>query len=159
LPEKIKAMLYNVISQTLTYRGLLNLHILIRSCTERAINTHLSLSKTIRKRINLVNEGLRTLEKTKRITKRSLFTIFHDARDAARDVLIVGNRLPYLREYERFEELFKRGLLSSEDVMKISGLAPGIHFGEILLAFRRAEFEGRVKSRRDALVFVRSYHH
>jgi tRNA nucleotidyltransferase/poly(A) polymerase len=159
LPEKIKVSLDRIISQNLTHLGLLNLHTLIRSCTDRAINTHLSLSKTIRKRIKLVNDGLLTLEKRKRITKRALFTIFHNAREAAKDVLIVGNRLPYLSEYDRFEELFRRGFLSSEEIMKISGLAPGIHFGEILLALRRAEFEGRVKSRRDALTFVRAYQH
>ncbi len=79
------------------------------------------------------------------------------SKDAVLDVIIIAGRLDLLKEYKKFRKIMKDGFLESEDVMEIAGIEPGPVVGKIILALRRAEFQGVVKSEKEAVDFVRSY--
>jgi len=74
--------------------------------------------------------------------------------NAAVDVLIMSGRMDLIGEYRRFQRIWKRGVLNSQEIMKIAGIEGGPRLGRIIVELRRAEFEGGVKSKRAAVTFV-----
>lgn len=156
LPLKIKVMLHNIFSQNLSYGGLLFLHILLRDCPEEYMFSHLKASTRIMKRLRAISEGAKKLKGARIITSDILFRIFSTSGAASADILIVCNQLQYLRELMRYQRILKKGLLRAEEIMKIAGVEQGPQLGEIILALRKKHFEGRLKSRREAVLLIES---
>lgn len=157
LPTKIKVTLHDSFAQNLKYQGLLCLHILMRGCCKTPIKASLTLSRKILDRIQRVNHGFSELQKMKKISKKKLFSLFHYLGDAAQDLLIVSMRLRYLKDFDKFQKIWVRGLLSSNEVMNISGITRGSDLGKMIMELRRAQFEARINSRKEALRFLQRY--
>lgn len=156
LPSNIKVLLHDIFSQNLSYKGLLCLEILLQDSSGRANLPYLKISNKIINRVASAMEGIRGLNKVKHINNRRLFEIFMKAGKASVDSLIINNTLTFLKDFRRFRRIWENGLLGSDEVMRISGIGPGPELGKILLALKKAQFEGRLKSKYKATKFVKS---
>jgi len=91
----------------------------------------------------------------KKFNYDKIFRIFKNSGEASIDILIVTNRLPLLKEFRRFQKIWRNGLLSAEEVMNIAGVSPGAELGRILVSLKKAKFEGILRSRKDAVSFIK----
>jgi putative nucleotidyltransferase with HDIG domain len=113
------------------------------------------------------------------VTKRAMYRFFRDTGDAAVDVLILsladhlaarGSTLPaddwrqhleftqtMLEHYFRTPQVVASPpqLVTGRDVMSVLGVPPGPQVGQLLEAVREAQAEGQVRTREEALEFLR----
>jgi hypothetical protein len=71
-------------------------------------------------------------------------------------VLILKGRFDLVKEYERFKKIWKKGLLSSLDISRITKIK-GQRLGEVIIQLKRAQFERKIKNKYDAkklLLFI-----
>ncbi len=155
LPRNFKVSLNKIISQNLTYRGLLYLESLLSNSGCKF--DKLRLSNVIRKRINLFQKGLEEMKRHKRGLKKILFDLFTKADYASPDLLIIKGKIEFLKDYERFKKILRSNLISAEEIIEIVGIKKGPRLGEIISRLKRAQFEGRVKSKRQAIRFLKLY--
>jgi len=155
LPSNIKVLLHDIYSQKLAYKGLLCLEILIQDTSGFAKNTYLKMSNKIINRITLAIEGVRGMNRAKKITRSKLFGIFMKSGKASVDSLIISNNLTILKDFKRFQQISEKGLLNADDVMCISGIKPGPELGRVLLALKKAQFEGKLKTKYQAMKFIK----
>ena len=115
------------------------------------------------------------------VTRRAIYRFFRDTGDAGVDVMILaladqlatrGDTLTreHWRDYlglahRMLDNYFRRPeevvappqLVSGRDVMSLLGLAPGPQVGELLEAVREAQAEGLVRTKEEALEFLRQH--
>ena len=156
IPPYIKVLLHDIFSQNLSYKGLLCLEILLQDSSNCAKFPHLKMSNKIIDRVVSAIEGIRGMKMVQRINHGRLFEIFMKAGQASMDTLIISNHLTILKDFMRFQQIAEKGLLSAEEVMRISGIVPGPELGKILLTLKKAQFEGRLKSKYQATKFLKS---
>ncbi len=116
------------------------------------------------------------------VSKRAMYRFFRDTGDAAVDVLVFaladhlaahGTTLPagdwpdelalvrtLLEHYFRAPQEVARPprLVTGRDVMSLLGIPAGPEVGRLLEAVREAQAEGQVRTREEALEFVRGWH-
>jgi putative nucleotidyltransferase with HDIG domain len=116
------------------------------------------------------------------VTRRAMYRFFRATGDAAVDVLILSladhlaARGPTLladhwRQHLEFTQMMLEHyfrtpqevasppqLVTGRDVMSVLGLAPGPQVGQLLEAVREAQAEGQVRTRDEALAFLRTQH-
>lgn len=155
LPSKIQVLLKEIFSQTLTYKGLLCLELLLQTYDDSVAVTKvpkIKMSNAIRKRIDLAHKGIKEF----RGGGSNLFDVFLVSKEAAMDVLIIKDKLGLFRDYERFKKIWKKGLLSSEEIISITEVKTGPKLGRIIVKLKKAQFEGRVRSKRSAIEFTKT---
>jgi tRNA nucleotidyltransferase/poly(A) polymerase len=152
LPGIIKVTLNKTFSQNLIYKGLLCLETML-SCNSSPDKTAtlLAMSNAVKKRILMARKGIGTLRGTRNIDGERLFDMFLATKDTAVDVLIVSNRMDLLTDYRRFLRIIRNGFLSPEEIIDISGLKPDARLGEMILMIKKAQFEGKIASKKQAL--------
>jgi len=115
------------------------------------------------------------------VTRRAIYRFFRDTGDAGVDVLILaladqlatrGDTLTrdHWRDYLELAHLmldnyFRKPrevvapppLVSGNDVISVLGVAPGPQVGELLEAVREAQAEGKLRTKEEALKFLRHY--
>jgi tRNA nucleotidyltransferase/poly(A) polymerase len=115
------------------------------------------------------------------ITRKAIYRFFRDTGDAGVDVMILaladqlatrGDTLTreHWRDYlglahRMLDNYFRRPLevvappqlVSGKDVMSLLSLAPGPQVGELLEEVREAQAEGKVRTREEALEFLRQH--
>jgi tRNA nucleotidyltransferase/poly(A) polymerase len=155
LPSNIKVLLNRVFSQNLTYKGLLSLEILLNNDNEHTEDNKIMMSSSIRKRILKSHDGTALLMKQKRLLREAPFNIYMTSQESALDVLITKNRLDLISDLRRFQEIWKNGILSSEEIIRVSGIEKGPELGEIILETKKAQFEKRVRSKKQAIEFIK----
>jgi len=153
LPGGIKVLLDRIFSQNLTYKGLLCLELLLQGRVRRARKVR--MSSNLVKRVRLSSGGMGEMRKRRSPSRGDLFDIFVLLKDVALDVLIISGRTQLFGEYQKFGKIMKGGFLKSKDIMRIMEVGPGPLIGKSNLALRRAEFEGIVKSKAEAVEFIR----
>lgn len=141
----------NVYSQGLSYKGLLRLELLL---IESGGNL-LRLSSRIMKRHLSIGKACRMIQEDNLETEERLYLFFKVAGDAAFDFLVTNNLLKYLPDLERFENIQKISLLSTEEIMNILGICEGVILGKAKEFIRRAEFYRQIKGRSDAVEMLR----
>jgi tRNA nucleotidyltransferase/poly(A) polymerase len=151
----IKVQLQEIFSQNLTRKGMLSLYILLRDCFD-VIRNHLTPSNKIIQRLHVLSEGMNAMGRIRKVPIHRLFWIFRNAQDASVDILILKNKLDLLDELERFRAIWRRGLLSSEQIMKISGIKSGADLGKMIIAFKKAQFERRLTTKKEAILFIKN---
>ncbi|MFZ3138036.1 MAG: hypothetical protein WA126_11680 [Thermodesulfovibrionales bacterium] len=156
LPSNIKVLLNRVFSQNLTYKGLLSLEMLFnKKDNAHTEDNKIMMSSSIKKRISMSHDGSALLMKQKKLLRDSLFNIFVTSQESALDVLITKNRLDLIRDLKRFQVIWKSGILSSEEIIRVSGIEKGPELGEIILETKKAQFEKRVRSKKQAIEFIK----
>jgi tRNA nucleotidyltransferase/poly(A) polymerase len=148
LSLKVKVQLEQIFSQNLTYKGLLRLVLLFRQNGSMPLGTGLRMSNKIIKRIMITHRGLSEFKKDE------LFNIFLESKEAAIDILILKGRIDLLREYRRFNNIWKKGYLSSSEIERIANIRGGPRLGKAIIELRRAQFEKKIKDKRDAKKFL-----
>jgi tRNA nucleotidyltransferase/poly(A) polymerase len=152
LPKKVKVQLQKLFSQNLTYKGLFRLEVLLLQDKPfiSDLFPKIRMGNNIIKRITLTHKGM------KKFNKDNLFDIFYESRDSSLDVLILKGRFDLVKEYERFKKIWKKGLLSSLDISRITKIK-GQRLGEVIIQLKRAQFERKIKNKYDAkklLLFI-----
>jgi len=161
LPSKIQALLKRIFSQNLTYKGLFCLELLIIPPHPPLVKggrgdfqVKIKMSSAINKRLELSHKGIKELKRKGVDLKNRLFDIFLISKEAAPDILIIKGRLDLIKDYQRFKRIWNKGFLSSEDIISITDVKPGPKLGKIIIELKRAQFEGRIKSKRAAIKFI-----
>jgi tRNA nucleotidyltransferase/poly(A) polymerase len=155
LSYKFKVLLNKIFTQNLTYKGLLCLEILLRNKDLMLRETgNIRLSNRINRRIELAYKGIKEFKKGSTLMNK-LFGIFMNSKEASVDLLIIKNRLDLFGKYDRFKKIWEDGYLSSEEIVRISNLATGPRWGEVIREVKKAQFEGKIKSKVQAANFVR----
>ena len=120
------------------------------------LKPNITISNSIKKRLELSQKGIKELRKTKGKLKDKLFAIFHSSKEATIDILIISERLDLLKDYSRFKKIWKCGYLSSNEIIEITNITNSPRLGEIILEFKKAQFEGRVRSKVQAVKFIKN---
>jgi tRNA nucleotidyltransferase/poly(A) polymerase len=152
---KIQVLLKKIFSQNLIYKGLLCLELLIyqnTSLTQQSI-PNIRMSTKIINRIDMAHKGIKEFKEK---GPDKLFDIFLVSKEAAMDVLIIRGKFDLLKDYERFRRIWKRGILSSEEIIRVTEVKAGPRIGIMITEIKRAQFEGRIKTKRDAIKFISS---
>ena len=114
------------------------------------------MSNIIQKRILLSQKGVNALKGNRNIDKERLFDMFTVAKEATIDALIVSNRIDLLPDYRRFQRIGRNALVSSEEIVEISGIEPGAQLGKIILTIKKAHFTGKIASIKQALSMIKA---
>ncbi|MDP1758873.1 MAG: hypothetical protein Q8K77_03665, partial [Thermodesulfovibrionales bacterium] len=84
-----------------------------------------------------------------------LFDTFFQAKDAAFDLLILSGNIKLLSQLERFKKIWKRSLLTSEEIMDLTGLKGGVKLGKLIYGLKKMQFKGKVKTKKEALRWLK----
>jgi tRNA nucleotidyltransferase/poly(A) polymerase len=151
LKPTFKVKLKEIISQNLTYKGFLCFALLVKDIKkEKYINQKIKFSKKIEKRLNLIQNSI-----GKNMIKRNSFDIYMKSGYASVDIMILNNEFDCLPDYKRFLRIWNKGIMSSEDVISYSGIETGENIGSIIEELKRAQYEGRVRSKDSGIKLVR----
>jgi tRNA nucleotidyltransferase/poly(A) polymerase len=153
-PLKVKSQLKNLFSQNLTFIGLLRLELLLwqNSPFSSLSLPKLQLSNKVIKRITLAHRGMMGFE------DRNLFDFFYETKESSMDVLIIEDRPDLLEDYERFVSIWKKGVIDSYEISRISEIK-GPVIGQLIKRAKKAEFQREIKSKKEAVNFVRDIVH
>jgi hypothetical protein len=83
-----------------------------------------------------------------------LFDIFLKSGEASIDVLMIEKRTDLFKAFEKFRRLWRKGLLTSEEIIDISGLPPGPGTRKIIEGVKRAQFAERIRTKKQARAFI-----
>jgi tRNA nucleotidyltransferase (CCA-adding enzyme) len=153
-PVEVKSQLKNLFSQNLTFAGLLRLEMLLwqNSPFSPLSVPKLQLSNKVIKRITLTHRGRMNFE------DNNLFDFFYETKEASMDVLIIEGRPDLLEDYRRFDSIWKRGLIDSREITRISEIKGPI-IGQLIKRVKKAEFQREISSKKEAVNLVRNIFH
>ena len=154
LPLKVKSQLKDLFSQNLTFGGLPRLEVLLwqDSSFSSLSFPNLKLSNKIIKRITLAHRGMMEFENI------NLFDFFYETKESSLDVLIIEDRTDLLEDYERFVNIWKRGVIDSCEISQISKIE-GPMLGQLIKRVKKAEFQREINSKKEAVNLVRDTLH
>jgi len=156
LPLKFKQNIEKSFSQELTLHGLLRLEqVLYGSSLNR---NRLRLSRVIRERLKKTHKLLHKAEKQDIFSQENLFNTFFKAKDSAFDLLILSGNIKLLGQLESFKKIWKRSLLTSEEIMDITGLKGGVKLGRLIYGLKKMQFEGKLKTKKEAVTWLKLYY-
>ena len=149
-PEEVKVLLEEIFSQNITYKGLLLLELLLRrnGLFEPDRIPLIRISRNIAKRIMLTHKGLKEFKGGK------LFDFFMKSKGAAMDIIILKDRMDLIKEYIRFKNIWKKGMISSLEVARIGKIKAGPRLGKVIAELKKAEFEREIKSKEEAIRLI-----
>lgn len=149
-PKEVKVLLEETFSQNITYKGLLLLELLLRrnGLFEPDRIPLIRISRNIAKRIMLTHKGLKEFKGGK------LFNFFMKSKGAAMDVIILKDRMDLIKEYIRFKNIWKKGMISSLEVARIGKIKAGPRLGKVIAELKKAEFEREIKSKEEAIRLI-----
>lgn len=154
--HNVKVNLNEVFSQNITRKGLLCLiTLLLNTGMERKEMHSIRLSKRIRNHIGLALRGMKFFGEKSNISYSKAFDLFMKSGEASIDALLIKNRLDLLPAIKSFERVWKKGLLSSEEIILYADLKTGPEIKKTIEKVRRAQFEGTIKTKRQAIDFLK----
>ena len=106
------------------------------------------MSRIIFERLKIVHELLSKSEKQDIFSQENLFNTFFKAKDAAFDLLMLSGNIKLLSQLERFKKIWKRSLLTSEEIMDITGLKGGVKLGKLIYGLKKMHFGGKLKTKK-----------
>jgi tRNA nucleotidyltransferase/poly(A) polymerase len=144
--KEVKVLLEEIFSQNITYKGLLFLELLLRrnGLFETDSIPLIRISRNIIKRIILAHNGMKEFKRGK------LFNFFMKSKEAAIDIIILKDRMDLLKEYIRFKNIWKRGIISSLEVARIGKIKKGPELGRVIIETKKAEFNREITTKEDA---------
>lgn len=155
LPSRFRRNLEKPFSQELTFHGLLRLEQVLYSS---ALNKNrLRLSRIIFERLKIVHEILSKSEKQDIFSQENLFNTFFQTKDSAFDLLILSGNIKLLSQLERFKKIWKGSLLTSEEIMDVTGLEGGVKLGRLIYRLKKMHFEGKLKTKKEAVEWLKNY--
>ena len=148
--KEVKVLLEEIFSQNITYKGLLLLELLLRrnGLFEPDRIPLIRISRNIAKRIILTHKGMKEFKGGK------LFNFFKKSKGAAMDIIILKDRMDLIKEYIRFKNIWKKGMISSLEVARIGKIKAGPRLGKVIAELKKAEFEREIKSKEEAIRLI-----
>ena len=148
--KEVKVLLEEIFSQNITYKGLLLLELLLKrnGLFEPYRIPLIRISRNIAKRIMLTHKGLKEFKGGK------LFNFFMKSKGAAMDIIILKDRMDLIKEYIRFKNIWKNGMISSLEVARIGKIKAGPRLGKVIAELKKAEFEREIKSEEEAIRLI-----
>ena len=148
--KEVKVLLEEIFSQNITYKGLLLLELLLKGngLFEPDRIPLIRISRNIAKRIMLTHKGLKEFKGGK------LFNFFMKSKGAAMDIIILKDRMDLIKEYIRFKNIWKKGMISSLEVARIGKIKAGPRLGKVIAELKKAEFEREIKSKEEAIRLI-----
>lgn len=153
LPSKFRRNLEKPFSQELTFHGVLRIEQAIHGSVLN--KNRLRLSRIIFERLKIVHELLSKSEKQDIFSQENLFNTFFKAKDSAFDLLILSGNIKLLSQLERFKKIWEKSLLTSEEIMDITGLKGGVRLGRLIYRLKKMQFEGKLKTKKEAKAWLR----
>jgi len=149
-PEEVKVLLEEIFSQSITYKGLLLLELLLKrnGLFKPDRIPLIRISRNITKRIMLTHKGMKEFKGGK------LFDFFMKSKGAAMDIIILKDRMDLIKEYIRFKNIWKKGMISSLEVARIGKIKAGPRLGKVIAELKKAEFEREIKSKEEAIRLI-----
>jgi hypothetical protein len=151
LPLKCKEILCERIPQNLSCPGMLRLEVLLEGTSSSA----LTLSSVILRKLWIIERAKELLSGGKWSDDR-IFEAFSLMGDISIDFMLLRGRPAFLSEYERYRIIKGRGLLTTEEIIEVSGLG-GSNLGKAINMLRKAEFIHQVTNREEAVNSLLSY--
>ncbi len=152
IPEAMRSDLDQVFSQGLSFVGLLRAGQLLYGSDIHRCN--LRLSRPIQKRLVVTMKLLDAYMKEAVLSDSRIFDLFAEAGDALRDIALLTRKMSFLRKAERFLQISP--VLAAEEVMRVTGLESGPELGRVLRGMKKLQFLGKIKSKKDAMKWLRS---
>jgi len=148
--KEVKVLLEEIFSQNITYKGLLLLELLLKrnGLFEPYRIPLIRISRNIAKRIMLTHKGMKEFKGGK------LFDFFMKSKGAAMDIIILKDRMDLIKEYIRFKNIWKKGMISSLEVARIGKIKAGPRLGKVIAELKKAEFEREIKSKEEAIRLI-----
>jgi hypothetical protein len=139
-----------IISQGLSYKGLLKLEILLRGLP----NSLLLPGRRMSRRLEKLEKAHDEFPFRKRMTKNALYRVFSVMGTAAIDYIVLNNQIRYLDDLDNFLKIDKCPLLSTDEIMAITGLPESSDLGLVIEDLKKAIFLNKIKSKRGAIRFL-----
>jgi hypothetical protein len=115
----------------------------------------LSLPNTLVKRASHLRAAMDYLSRTGKRNEPS-YDLFRISGPACADVLIITGSFEWTQDLKRFHQARTNPLLTSAEVMQITGLGQGKSLGLIIDKLRRRTFSGEVRSKEQARAWLAS---
>jgi tRNA nucleotidyltransferase (CCA-adding enzyme) len=158
-PEKMNEIVwFKKFSQGLNIRGLLRLEGLIMGVDMDEI-VRLRFSRKIIRNLVAVNKFLSEFEKIDYDDKGRIFDALKTADPAALDLLLLSGIDCPVEEYSRYRRIIEKGIITAEDIMKITGLKPGIRLGKAVHEVKRLQFERKISRKTEAIKWLKKNRH
>lgn len=155
LPLKYKESLDKPFSQELTYKGLLRLEQVLSGSA--LSENRLRLSRSIFERLKIIHRL--AISQFLPLTASKMFDAFSGAKDALSDILILTGDVKLLKHAERFKKIWKKSFLNAEEIMKATGLKSGVELGKLIYRLKKMEFEGKLKTKKEAAKWLKNTFH
>jgi tRNA nucleotidyltransferase/poly(A) polymerase len=135
-------------SQGLSVRGLLRLERLMVGAG--SLPGRLSLSNDIARRLEACRRLYAAFKRADASDPHALFELFYEAGEASFDIVVIAGRMELMGELKRFQRISGKPLISTEEVMEITGVGGGPKLGRILKDLAKHRFSRDIRGRRDA---------
>lgn len=153
LPLIYKKILCDKGQQNLSCLGMLRLEVLLEGISTNA----LTMSSVIVKKLLMFERAKEILHEVK-WSHEKIFKAFSIMGDTSIDFLIMKNRAAFLSEYDRYCNIKKDSLLSTEEIICAGGLLRGANLGKAIGMLRRAQFTHQIRSRQEAINLLNCFY-
>jgi tRNA nucleotidyltransferase/poly(A) polymerase len=154
LPLNYKIKANRRFSQNLTYSGLLRLESLLPPDSR----VRLTLSSKITRKLHHIEKGdaFRRAAASKGLSFEDVFfDLLELLDDAAEDYLIVTGRAELLGQYKKYQQIVRKGLLSTSEIRELCDLPEGEALGRTIRALRKAQFCNEIGDKETARQFLK----
>lgn len=139
--------------QGLSRVGIIRLEgILIGSDLDR---NRLSMCRDLMNRAAIANKYLKDFEGMGQLNRGGLFELFHEAGEAAPDLMVLAGKSRFLKDYGRYSRIMRKGFMGAEEIMAQCGLGEGPEIGRIMREMKKMQFEGTLRRKREAVRWAR----
>jgi hypothetical protein len=145
-------MYFNNLPSGLSRVGIMRLMAMI---LQSGSTNGLSLPNTLVKRASHLRAAMDYLSRTGKRNEAS-YDLFRISGPACADVLIITGSFEWTQDLKRFHQARTNPLLTSAEVMQITGLGQGKSLGLIIDKLRRRTFSGEVRSKEQARAWLAS---
>lgn len=152
LPLRYRIKFNNRFSQELTYTGLIRLEIFMKKMPR----TLLTIGNRIKRNLDYLFLAHSIPLHKKRLTKRKLYDIFKAADMASLDYLVINNMTALLSDMEIFFKIERKGLLTSHEIMSLTGIREGKVLGETIEELKKQQFMENIKTKPEAIAYIKS---
>lgn len=151
LPEGFLVYFKEFISQEITLKGLIILNVLLKGV--EVGSTRLTLSNKIQRRILQFKRG-ENEDSCKDLTDKSIYDCFTKLGDSLMEFIVLNDNIGLFTKAEKFLRVKRTPLLDGEEIKRAIKIKEGPLVGRLLHEVSRAQFEGTVADKEDAVRYL-----
>ena len=151
LPLKYKFKLNSNFTQDLTYKGLIRLEMLLVGAPFNILNKSSRILQHLKK-LESANDFSK--KANQHINKEILNEIFRMSGEASFDILVINNLTRFICDFEKYNKIKKKSLLSANEIIKIKKINKDKVLGSVIELIRKKQFIGRIRGKREAKEYL-----